>query len=91
MTNFNPRFLKELRRIISQGDCEPEYRDLFKKIVEIHRQEFTEENIPTTHGYLQELLDDAIEVTKEKEDLDMIIHDHERELNDLRKRKALIC
>lgn len=52
---------KTLRSIISQGDTSKAYRDFFKQIVRIHREYFTEENIPTAKSYLQELLDDAFE------------------------------
>jgi len=52
-------FNSHLRKIIRQGDRSKAYRNLIKKIVRIHREFFTEENIPTANGYLQELLDDA--------------------------------
>ena len=60
-------FDRKLRRIISQGDTSREYRKLFKRIVEIHREEFTEENIPTTEDYLQELLREGIEDARSRE------------------------
>jgi hypothetical protein len=52
-------FNSNLRHIIRQGDTSKAYRNLIKKIVRIHREYFTEENIPTANCYLQELLDDA--------------------------------
>jgi hypothetical protein len=60
-------FEKKLREIIRKGDTTREYRDLFKTIVKIHRESFTEENIPTSQQYLQELLDDAIADVRERE------------------------
>ena len=58
---------KKLRKIIRQGDTSKEYRNLFKKIVEIHREEFTEENLPTMHNYLKGLLYNAIITQYKKE------------------------
>jgi hypothetical protein len=60
-------FDKKLRAIISQGDTSKEYRNLFKKILKIHREEFTEENLPTTEDYLKELLKDAIQEVADRE------------------------
>ena len=56
-----------MRRIISQGDTTSEYRNLIKKIVEIHRQAFTEENLPAAEDYLQELLREGFDLAYERE------------------------
>jgi hypothetical protein len=54
------RFERELKEIIHQGDTSKEYRNLMKRIVEIHRECFTEENFATSKDYLEELLRDAL-------------------------------
>ena len=81
---MKPAFDRELRNIIRQGDTSQEYRNLFKRIVIIHREEFTEENIPTTQGYLEELLADAIKVAELKEANEIAIAEHEREIKGLK-------
>jgi hypothetical protein len=66
------RFEKELRRIIQQGDTvkgKRSYRAFIRRIVEIHRESFTEENIPTTESYLTELLHNAIVEVSEAEEI----------------------
>ncbi len=82
---MKPAFDRELRKIIRQGDTSKEYRNLFKRIVIIHREEFIEENIPTTKGYLEELLADAIKVAELKEAKELAIAAHAREIERLRK------
>jgi hypothetical protein len=42
-----------------------EYKHLFKHMIKIHRNMFTEENVPTTKSCFQESLDNAImEISK---------------------------
>jgi hypothetical protein len=60
-------FEEKLHDIVDQGDTSKEYRNLFKKIVKMHRERFTEENWSTAEDYLQELLNDAIEEQKRQE------------------------
>ena len=81
---MKPAFDRELRRIISQGDTTKEYRKLFERIVIIHREEFTEENIPTTQGYLEELLADALKIADLKEKKETLIAAHQREIDKLK-------
>lgn len=61
MSIFFKSFDEELEDIVKQGDTSQEYRNLFKKIVRLHKKHFTEENLPTAENYLQELLREAIE------------------------------
>lgn len=82
---MKPAFDRELRRIIRQGDTTKEYRKLFERIVIIHREEFTEENLPTTQGYLEELLADALKIASLKEEKEALIAAHQREIDRLRK------
>jgi hypothetical protein len=82
---MKPAFDRELRKIISQADTSKEYRNLFKRIVIIHREEFIEENIPTTKSYLEELLADALKVAELKEDKEMKIAAYQREIDKLKK------
>jgi hypothetical protein len=81
---MKPAFDRELRKIISQGDTTKEYRNLFKRIVILHRECFTEENIPTTKDYLEELLADAIEIARLKEEKEFKIAEHQREIDKLK-------
>ena len=61
------RFVSELKSIVDRGDTSREYRNLLKKIVRFHRESFTEENWPTSEGYLREILENAIETRKKIE------------------------
>jgi predicted metal-dependent hydrolase len=60
-------FDKKLKHIIGLGDTSKDYRNLFKKIVKFHREEFTEENFATSENYIGELLRDALTEAYDKE------------------------
>ncbi len=79
-------FDDHLRYIISKGDTAKDYRNLFKRIVEIHREEFTEENIPAAKSYLRELLQDAFTAAEDREDAQYKISCLEREISEIRTR-----
>lgn len=51
---------KELKNIIKQGN-QHLYQKLINDIVSLHRQEYTEENLPTSEGFILELVNNALD------------------------------
>jgi len=54
------KFDRQLKTIIQQGN-QDQYRALIKKIVKLHRKEYTEDNLPTSEDFILELVNDALD------------------------------
>lgn len=68
-------FDAKLRKIIQQGN-QDKYRELIKKIVQFHVEEYTEDNLPTAEDFILELVNDALDEMWEKQGVkrDMAIY-----------------